>query len=259
VQFDPEIRIEWCMYRHSVARWALCFIWLALFVGAAFAADTDHIVVSFQGRTVRFAYSEKPYYKGSALMVSLRPVCAAMGASVKHSRDAIHWMIVRGSDRLEYALGEEWLVFNGAKHELPTRPEGRGDVLFVPFEFVDELSGGALEINWDGTGSRTPEVVYRGKPVRFRRDEQPIRIGGAIYLSVKATASATGIQIGKADRGAITLTRSLDSLTYELGQHAYLFNDAQKPLRNPSMVRGRTLYVSFELFHALLGDDLYCR
>jgi hypothetical protein len=182
-----------------------------------------------------------------------------MGASVRHSRDAVHWTIRRGEDRIDYALGDTWIIFNGAKKELPGSPEGRGDVLFVPFEFVDDMSGGGLAINWDGAGSKTPEVFYRGKAIRFRRGDEPLRIGVAVFVSLKPTAAAVGVSVEGGEKKPLILSRALDRLTYELGHHSYVFNDAQKFLRTPSIVRGRTLFVPIELFRALVGDELYSR
>ncbi len=232
--------------------------WLGA-ASAGFATVAEAPSVSFQGRPVRFSNSEKPYYLGNCVMVSLRPVCSAMGASVRHSRDAIHWTVTRGEDRIDYALGDSWIIFNGAKKEMPERAEGRGDVLFVPFEFVDEMSGGGLAINWEGTSSKTPEIFYRAKPLRFRRDEQPLRIGGAVYVAVRPTASAIGVGVEGGDRKPLVLTRALDRLTYEPGHHSFVFNEAQKLMRNPSFSKGRNLFVPIELFRALVGDELYSR
>ena len=116
-----------------------------------------------------------------------------------------------------------------------------------------------LAINWEGTSSKTPEIFYRAKPLRFRRDEQPLRIGGAVYVAVRPTASAIGVGVEGGDRKPLVLTRALDRLTYEPGHHSFVFNEAQKLMRNPSFSKGRNLFVPIELFRALVGDELYSR
>lgn len=233
----------------------LLLIGTVALVGLAKAQEP--VSVSFQGKTIRFASSDRPYFLGRIPMLSVRPVFAAMGAEVRRSRDAIHWTIRRGEDRLDYAFGDRWIVFNGARMELSTLPEGRGETLFAPFEFFEGISGGALELNADTPYRRNPEVDYRGKVLRFKKDDAPMRQSGTVFVSLQATAVFIGARVEmSSDRGHIAITRALDRVTYDQGMRTFVFNGAVKSLRSGSIVRSKTVFVPIELFQALVGGEL---
>ncbi len=193
-------------------------------------------------------------------MISVRPVFVAMGAEVRRSRDAIHWTIRRGEDRLDYAFGDRWFIFNGARMELSTLPEGRGETLFAPLEFFDGMSGGALELNAEQPSRKTPEVDFRGRTLRFKKDDAPTRQSGTVFVSLQATAVFIGARVELSpDKAHMSITRALDHVTYDQGTRSYVFNGAVKTLRAGSIVRNKTIFVPIELFQALVGGELRSR
>ena len=226
----------------------------------AVVSAQDVPTLSFEGHVIRFASSERPYYSSHIPMFSLRATCVAMGSTVKRSRDSIHWTVIRSSDRLDCAFSDRWYIFNGARKELPTPPESRGDVLFVPFDLLDAFSGGTLELNADVSFHRVPEIIFRGRAIRYRGEDVPFRSAGTVYVSINATAVAIGAIVdARIDRPRLTITRSLDKVSYEQGQRSYIFNGAQKYLRSGSVVKGKSVFVPLELFQALVGDEIRSR
>ena len=190
-------------------------------------------------------------------MISVRPVFLAMGAEVRRSRDAIHWTIRRGEDRLDYVFGDRWFIFNGARMELSAQPEGRGETLFAPFEFFEPIAGGALELNAEPPTRRNPEILFRGRILKFKREDMPLRAGGTVFASVQATAVFIGARVElSSDKNHLTITRALDKVTYDLGGRVFVFNGASKNLRSASLVKGKTVFVPIELFQALVGDEI---
>ncbi len=252
-------RILLCM-SVQLHRFKRCLLLIGAIAVGGVAHGQEPVAVSFQGKPIRFTANDRPYFLGRIPMISVRPVFVAMGAEVRRSRDAIHWTIRRGEDRLDYAFGDRWFIFNGARMELSTLPEGRGETLFAPIEFFEGISGGALELNADSPNRKNPEVDYRGKRLRFKKDDTPMRQSGTVFVSLQSTANFIGAHVEvSSERGRLTITRALDRVTYEQGTRSYVFNGAVKSLRTGSMVRGKTIFVPIELFQALVGGELRSR
>ena len=236
---------------------------LALSLGAFLSAQLLAQVepaISYQGRPIRFAVGERPYYYGSSAMMPLLTVCLAIGAGVKRGRDGREWSIWRGSDRLEFAAGTPWFTFNGARQTLRVAPEGRGTIVFVPLELIQTMAGGGLEVKATYAEGRDPAIFFGDRLQRFRPGEAPFRQDGVVYVPVKSTASIIGARVDTSSEGVrLTISRSRDKVIYDLRSRWFLFNGAQRPLRGESSVRGKTLYVPLELLQALVGLQLQAR
>jgi hypothetical protein len=216
--------------------------------------------ISFQGRQIRFATVERPFYTGRTAMAPARTVCLAIGAGVKSSRDGRQWTITRGADRIDCVVGIASFTFNGVRQNLHAAPETRDRLLFVPVEMVQVISGGGLDVRASyGSGQETP-VFYLDKLLRFRQDDSAFRQSGEVFVSVHPTANALGAKVDTSrDGGRLTITRNRDKIVYELGSRWYLFNDAERSLRTESTWRGKTVFVPIELFQSFVGEELCSR
>jgi len=214
----------------------------------------------YEGHPLRFSDGEQPYYLDGCVMAPLRPVCNRIGVEVKRSKDGNHWSLIRGRDRVEYSIGEYWFAFNGARRELRQRPEQRGSALFVPYEILQEISDGELELSAEDGSNRSTDILYRDHLLRFKKPETPFWIGGTEYVSARAIAAVIGAKLERSkDGNRLTIIRSRDKLVYDQGQRWYMFNGAQRTLRRESIAHGKVVFVPIELFQALVGDELHSR
>lgn len=216
--------------------------------------------VLYAGKAIRFSYSERPYYVSGSAMVSVRTIAPAIGTTVRKSPDGRQWTLTTGADRLDFVVGSAYYTFNGARQLLRVAPEGRGPMVFVPYEMLQPISGGSLVIRAVLLPEQEPTVYYCDRQVRFRRSESPFREDGDVYVSLRTTASKIGAHVSQMRDGIrLTVMRGADKLTYEEGTHWYVFNGGLKPLRTASITRDNTVYVPIELLQVLVGQELRTR
>jgi len=190
-------------------------------------------------------------------MVPLRTVCLAIGAGVRRGKDGRQWILTRGTDRLECHPGSSWFIFNGVRQSLRSAPEGHDPVLFVPFELVQTMAGGALVVRADYADGNEAKLFLGDRLLRFKSDEAPFRQDGTIYVSLEATATLLGAHVDERnDRVRLSIVRSRDRITYDQGSRWFIFNGAQKQLHGESVSRGKVIFVPVELLQALVGDEL---
>ena len=217
-------------------------------------------IVAFRGEMMRFSNNERPYFLGRTAMLPLNAICSKLRATVRRSRDGRQWTIARGTDRLDFSAGYTWFVFNGARREMFSAPEERGRVLFVPFELIEPMSGGGLEVKSDFGAGRGISVYFGDRLLRYTADESPFHRAGTVFVSVRPTAASIGARVDRiTDGGHITITRSRDKVWYDLGQRFFTFNGAQRSLRSEAVVRGQLIFVPIELFQALVGEEIRSR
>jgi hypothetical protein len=216
--------------------------------------------ITFQGRPVRFAMGERPYYSGRSAMVPLRTVCLSIGAGVRSSKDGRQWTVTRGQDRIECSVGAPWFMFNGVRQTMREAPEARDRLLFVPLELLQAISGGGLDVRATFDTPKDAVVYFGDRLLHFKQGDAPFRDSGTVFVSLRPTAAMIGAKVEVKDNGIrITITRSRDRLVHDLGTRWYLFNEVQSGLRTESVLHGRTMYVPIELFQALVGEQLRSR
>jgi len=246
--------------RHPLRANVYLALALLAVVSQALAVEQIEPTVSFQGRPIRFANREHPYYLGSSAMVPIRTVCQAIGAGVRESRDSKQWTILRGADRIDCSPGTPWFTFNGVRQTLQEPPEARDRNLFVPLSMLQAISGSGLEIKAIYGSSRETSIFYLNRLLHYKPEDAPFHQFGTVYVSVRATAGFIGAKVDTRGEGArLTITRSRDKLVYELSSHWFSFNDAQRALRAESIIRGKTVFVPIEIFQAFLGQELCSR
>jgi len=81
-----------------------------------------------------------------------------------------------------------------------------------------------------------------------------------VYLSLRPTAALIGAKVDRSRDGIhFSIARSRDKVLLDLGQRSFSFNGAQSNLRGEAIVRGQTVFVPIEVFHALVGDVIRSR
>lgn len=215
--------------------------------------------VLYSGKPLRFSMAERPYYSGDSAMVSLRSVCLAVGIAVRRRSNG-HWTLIRGSDRLDFSVGDCSYAFNGANEMVRSAPEAHGAIVFIPCEMIQPMSGGCLTVHAELAMEAAPNVYFHDRLLRFRPADAPFRQSGQVFVPMRPTASSIGARVEPNRDGVhVTIVRSLDRLTYEEGSRWYLFNGAQRWLRTESVVRRKSVFVPIDLFQAIVGDELRAR
>ena len=99
------------------------------------------VEVYFRDRLVRFKRGNEPFRSDGVIFVSIRPVCAAIGARLSESQDRIRLTITRSLDKIVYDQGLHWYMFNGAQRSLRSESLLRNNVQYVPIDLFQSLVG----------------------------------------------------------------------------------------------------------------------
>jgi uncharacterized protein YodC (DUF2158 family) len=193
-------------------------------------------------------------------MVPIRTVCLAIGAGVKRSRDGRQWTVTRGTDRLDCNVGTPWFTFNGVRQTLSEAPEARDQLLFVPIELIQSISGGGLEIRTAYSPTRDTSIFLGNRLLHYKPEDVPFRQYGTVFVSLRATAGFLGAKVDTKKGGVrMTITRTQDQIVYEVGSRWFQFNGVEKTLRAESVTRGKIVFVPIDFFQAFVGEELSCR
>jgi hypothetical protein len=100
----------------------------------------------FDNRRIEFDGAEAVYRKDGTLMVPFRAMGDAIGGSSDRTADGKRvWINFRGN-RVEYDKGHIWYRINGQRQELDTTSEERGELLFVPVELFEAVTGNKVRV-----------------------------------------------------------------------------------------------------------------
>jgi hypothetical protein len=100
--------------------------------------------IVFDRREIRFSGDERPYRKGSTLMVPFRQMGEAIGARTDRTADGLRVWINFDQNRVEYDKGHTWYRINGDRRDLGTISEDRNGILFVPITLFEAVTRGRV-------------------------------------------------------------------------------------------------------------------
>ncbi|KAB2953791.1 copper amine oxidase N-terminal domain-containing protein [Heliorestis acidaminivorans] len=103
--------------------------------------------VTLNGRSINFEGDAKPYLEDNRVMVPLRPIAEALGATVRWTDEERKVEIYRGGHQIGFWIGQKRVITNGPMIEVDVPARVIEDHTVVPLRFLAQ----ALDINvtWD--------------------------------------------------------------------------------------------------------------
>ena len=99
-------------------------------------------------------------------------------------------------------------------------------------------------------------MTFRGRTLRFDRDELPFSNRSVVFVPLRSTADQTGTRLTRSSSGRfIALTFGNAEVQYQAGSTTFRLNGQVRTLRSPSVDRNGVLFVPSDLFRALLGNS----
>jgi len=270
-----------------MAKLKTLFVVAATF-GAVYAFGQAAPVISYQGRALRFSPREQPYEINRTIMVPFNPLARAIGAKVRRikdfwrdadqgrdrdrdrdrNRDRNDKLVEReafevslGRDRLEFITGDRLYRFNGARMTAPQPSQGSGNGMYVSFDMLKSLAGGALQYErvMDADPGERGRVFLKDRELLWRTGESPYRAKSGWYVSAEGTTQYMGAHISVSRDGRVVMTRFNDKIECQIGDNFFYFNGRRRELRDVVVSRNGYTFVPIELFRPFAADDLQVR
>ena len=119
-------------------------LFLAFAVVGATVASANHLVVWVDGKPVKFADNAEPMVYRGRVMVPMRGIFEALGATLTYDPTTRTVQAQRGNEAVELTFGSKIAKKNGAEILLDTPPSIIKNVTYVPMRFIAESLGAKL-------------------------------------------------------------------------------------------------------------------
>ncbi len=119
----------------------LLLVGIALSAMSAFA---NRLVVIVDGKPVKFAENAQPMVYRGRVMVPMRGIFEALGATLTYDPTTRTVIAQRNNESVELTFGSKIAKKNGAEILLDTPPSIIKDVTYVPMRFIAESLGAKL-------------------------------------------------------------------------------------------------------------------
>ena len=117
---------------------------LALAILTAALADANRLVVTVDGKPVKFAENAQPMVYRGRVMVPMRGIFEALGATLTYDPTTRKVEAQRNNESVELTFGSKIAKKNGAEILLDTPPSIIKNVTYVPMRFIAESLGAKL-------------------------------------------------------------------------------------------------------------------
>lgn len=238
-----------------------------ILVGATVATVTASAVAQrlmYDGR--EFSVRPNPTTVGREVLVPARPVADRIGATIRHDGRfaTIRWQ----NNTAEFRSGDRSYTMNGRRRSFSTDPLQRGDILYIPATFFEELTNNRFRVADDrwgdkgrpgdyGYGSR---IYWNGRELRFNRDEEPFNYGRTMMVPFRALGDQIGARTERTEDGKRVILRyGRNEVVYDTGRTWYRINRQRRELPTSSQDRRGVYFVPIELFEAVTDGRLSTR
>ena len=169
--------------------------------------------------------------------------------------------VTYGRDRLEFVTGDRWYRFNGARMSVSQASQGTGNGMYVAFEMMKSLAGGALQYERvvDVDPGDRGRVFLKDRELLWRTGESAYRAKSGWYVSAEGTTRYMGAHISVSRDGRIVMTRFNDKIECRIGDNWFYFNGRRKDLRDVVVSRNGYTFVPIEMFKVFVADELQVR
>ena len=117
---------------------------LAFAALGASVASANRLVVIVDGKPVKFPENAQPRVQGGRVMVPMRGIFEALGATLTYDPTTRTVQAQRGNEGVELTFGSKIAKKNGAEILLDTPPMIISNVTYVPMRFIAESLGAKL-------------------------------------------------------------------------------------------------------------------
>ena len=117
---------------------------LAFALAGAAIASANRLTVWVDGKPVEFAENAQPMVYRGRVMVPMRGIFEALGATLTYDPTTRTVQALRGNEAVELTFGSKIAKKNGAEILLDTPPMILKNVTYVPMRFIAESLGAKL-------------------------------------------------------------------------------------------------------------------